>query len=132
MESGFQTGWTTVDTGKSSGWLAGRSFCCQNVGNVLPDFSRSLTTLQVCPPLDSFWYSAVCYTIIQLEIQRKGRPFAYFANILIILRTRICAKFSRNRFPDSFSSFILLCFESFCQAGKCVLQQTVKTGPYLI
>ena len=60
---------------------------------------------------------------IQLEIQRKGRLFVYFANILIILRTRIRAKFSRNRIPDSFSSFSLLCFfESFCQAGKCVSQ----------
>ena len=43
MESGFQTGWTAVDTGKGSGWLAGRSFCCQNVSHVLLDFSRSLT-----------------------------------------------------------------------------------------
>ena len=43
MERDFQTGWTTVDTGKGSGWLARRPFYCQNVGHVLPDFFRSLT-----------------------------------------------------------------------------------------
>jgi hypothetical protein len=43
VESDFQAGWTTVDTGKGSGWLAGRSFCCQNVGHVLADFFSSLT-----------------------------------------------------------------------------------------
>lgn len=42
MESDFQTGRTTFDTGKSSGWLAGSSLCCQNVSHVLPDFFRSL------------------------------------------------------------------------------------------
>jgi hypothetical protein len=43
MERNLLSGWTTVDTGKGSGWLAGRSLCCQNVGLVLPDFSRFLT-----------------------------------------------------------------------------------------
>jgi hypothetical protein len=37
MESNFQAGWIKVDTGKGSGWLAGRSFCCQNVGHVLAE-----------------------------------------------------------------------------------------------
>lgn len=32
MERDFPTGWTAVNTGKSSGWFAGRSFRCKNVG----------------------------------------------------------------------------------------------------
>ena len=43
MESDFQAGWTAVDTGESSGWFAGRSLSCQNVGHILPYFFRFLT-----------------------------------------------------------------------------------------
>lgn len=76
MESGFQTSWTAVDTGKSSRWFAARSLCCKNAGHVLSSFSGFLTLLQVCPPIEGWNGSVQC--AIQLEIQGK-RPFSDFS-----------------------------------------------------